>query len=296
MSYNVKDRISSLKDRVQQIVDGSLTVVSLPWRQLNALTSALYPGTSTLLCGTPGSSKSLMMLQAALYWQLNGIKFALYELEEDKNYHLMRMLAQHVGNSGFTELKWIAENSQEVDRQIDQNSYILNTFSSQLWASAIQLPNLYDIGNWIEDRAKEGCRVIGVDPITKAALVNPRNRVSEEKAFVDRVGRIAVNYKASLFFVTHPKQEVNVRPDMASLAGSAEYSRFSQTIFWLQPHPEKSSRVQTELGPIDDLHNRTLHILKARNGKGAGCKLAWNFNIDSLTLNEQGLILRKEKS
>jgi hypothetical protein len=37
-------------------------------------------------------------------------------------------------------------------------------------------------------------------------------------------------------------------------------------------------------------HNRTLHILKSRNGTGQGKKLAFEFCGNSLTLKELGLI------
>ena len=43
------------------------------------------------------------------------------------------------------------------------------------------------------------------------------------------------------------------------------------------------------------MHNRTLHILKARNGRGQGCKIAFNFDPNSLLLDEYGLIVKKKK-
>jgi hypothetical protein len=84
-------------------------------------------------------------------------------------------------------------------------------------------------------------------------------------------------------------------PDMTQLAGGAAYSRFAQTILWLESHNEKENKVRTACGSIETEYNRTLHILKARNGKGQGIKLACNFQAESLTLQELGIIVRDEK-
>lgn len=43
-------------------------------------------------------------------------------------------------------------------------------------------------------------------------------------------------------------------------------------------------------------YNRTLHILKARNAKGMGLNLAFQFDPESLTLNELGLVLKERKN
>ena len=79
------------------------------------------------------------------------------------------------------------------------------------------------------------------------------------------------------------------------LAGGAAYSRFAQTILWLESHAEKISQVKTDCGRTEIEHNRTLHLLKARNGRGQGVKLAFNFQGESLTLREEGIIVKKCK-
>ena len=81
-----------------------------------------------------------------------------------------------------------------------------------------------------------------------------------------------------------------IDPDMTALAGSAAYSRFAQTIFWLHSHEPKTSKVKTACGVLDTVHNRTVHILKARNGRGSGMQFAADFVSENLTLNEFGLI------
>jgi hypothetical protein len=82
---------------------------------------------------------------------------------------------------------------------------------------------------------------------------------------------------------------------MTQLAGGAGYSRFSQSILWLESHNEKKSKIKTTLGTIEMDHNRTLHILKARNGKGQGVRIACNFESESLTVTELGITIKNEK-
>ena len=83
---------------------------------------------------------------------------------------------------------------------------------------------------------------------------------------------------------------------MTQLAGGAAYQRFAQTILWLESHADKTSKVKTSYGTTEIEHNRTAHLLKARNGKGQGVKLAFNFSSDSLTLQEEGIIIKKTKA
>jgi hypothetical protein len=51
-----------------------------------------------------------------------------------------------------------------------------------------------------------------------------------------------------------------------SLAGSAAYERFCETIITLANHEPKRSKVKTSLGTATMEHNRTVRIEKARNG------------------------------
>jgi hypothetical protein len=81
---------------------------------------------------------------------------------------------------------------------------------------------------------------------------------------------------------------------MNQLAGSAAYSRLAQTIIWLNSHEPKQSDIETGMGTLPDTHNRTLHILKSRNGKGQWKNIACNFDSQSLTLQELGIIIKKK--
>ena len=142
----------------------------------------------------------------------------------------------------------------------------------------------------MQDRAKAGCRVIAVDPITAAAH-RCRDTWEEDGAFLHAIKRTAVDYHCSVVLITHPIKSVS-NPDMTQLAGGAAYQRFAQTILWLESHADKTNKVKTACGTTEIEHNRTVHLLKARNGRGLGLKLACTFESESLTLTEHGIIIR----
>lgn len=108
------------------------------------------------------------------------------------------------------------------------------------------------------------------------------------------IKRSATDYRCSVVLVTHPVKAVSF-PDVTQLAGGAAYQRFAQTILWLESHPEKTNQVKTDCGTTEIEHNRTLHLLKARNGRGQGVRLAFSFRSESLTLREEGIIVKKSK-
>jgi len=65
-------------------------------------------------------------------------------------------------------------------------------------------------------------------------------------------------------------------------------------VLWLESHSDRSGKIKTACGTTESAYNRTLHILKARNGKGQGLRLAFEFDSKTLTLQELGLIIKNE--
>ena len=100
--------------------------------------------------------------------------------------------------------------------------------------------------------------------------------------------------RTKILALTHPMKTFS-GPDLTQLAGGAAYSRFTQTILWLETHEPKTSRVKGPVGTADCRHNRTVRILKARNAKGTGFRLAFEFNSENLTLNELGVIVKGDQ-
>jgi hypothetical protein len=84
---------ADLHRRIEATIAGRYAAVGWPWPMLGHLTQALRPGTVTLVCGSAGATKSFFVLQAVQHWLASGVKVALYELEEDRESWLTRVLA-----------------------------------------------------------------------------------------------------------------------------------------------------------------------------------------------------------
>lgn len=285
--------LDKLQQRIRAIATGEYRVVSWSWPMLGNLTQALLPGTVTLLAGTVGASKSFMLLQAVLYWLDQAERIAYYVLEGDRAFHLSRALAQlsEVGN--LTDVEWVAENPLVAETLVKEHSKKLERFSGHLWASDnLGAETLEQLAEWIEAQAKLGRRLIAIDPIT--ALSRMAKPWIADPAFLKSIRKTSTNYGCSVILVTHPTKDT-LEPTLQNLAGSAAYQRFVDCIITLQNHEPKESRVKTACGSTDMEHNRTVGIEKARNGKGTGIRLAFEFSRDSLTLKELGIISKTEK-
>lgn len=278
---------------VEDTISGKREAIKWPWACMGGLTKALLPGTVTIICGNAGASKSFMLLEAGAYWHDAEIKTAIYELEESRDYHLLRCLAQRSGTSGLTDPDWIRDTAEQARTIFAEHSTFLDGFGSQVFASPDTQPTLEQLARWTQDRARADCRIIAIDPITAAAHKS-RSVWEEDNSFLHDIKRTAVDCRCSIVLITHPIKAVGF-PDMTQLAGGAAYQRFAQTIIWLESHNEKTSKVKTACGTTGIEHNRTVHLLKARNGKGQGVRLACNFQSESLTLEELGIIVRDEK-
>ncbi len=280
----------SLKTRFEAVINGELESIPLPWRLASYLSNALLPGSLTLICGNPGASKSFMLLQSLAYWHNNGVKIACYELEEDRDFHLQRALAQQASLAGLTNLDWIKDNSDTVRETYGQYESFLDSFGVCLDVEPESQQTQQQIANWIRHKARQGCRVIAVDPITAAAHTG-KDVWTADNTFLQDIKLTATNYGCSIVLITHPQKTVSFA-DMNSLAGSAAYARFSQSILWLESHEPKDRNVKTDCGTVPLEHNRTLHILKSRNGTGQGKRIAFDFDSKNLCLIELGLITK----
>jgi hypothetical protein len=279
-----------LRNHIESVISGRFRSIDLPFTQTMRLTNAIIPNTVTLICGSPGASKSLMMLQLLAFWLEIGVKACVYELEEDKTFHLMRALAQTANCAGLTDPKWITDNPEQARDLCTAHGEFMERLSRCVWTSPETQQTYEQLMKWAEERAKASYRIICIDPITAAAQTG--KPWVEDNHFMQSAKKIATDYKCSIVLVTHPKAGTSA-PDMNQLAGGQSFSRFAQTILWLEAHEPKESEMHTICGNVKDMHNRTLHILKARNGKGQGANLAFEFN-DNLSLSESGIIIKKK--
>ncbi len=276
-------------ERIEDAIAGRVRGIPWPWPELSNLSRALRPGALVVLCGSPGASKSFLLLQTLAHWYLEGIKVAIYEIEETGGYHLQRALAQQARAADLTNLDWIEQNPMLARAACSEHKQFLDGFGACVVASPDALPTLDQLAQWIEKRAQAGTRIIAIDPITAAA--RKEKAYVSDPVFLRNIGRTAEDHGCSIILVTHPVKTVS-GPDMSQIAGGAAYSRHAQCLLWLESHEGKRSKVRTCCGRNEAEHNRTLHILKARDGKGTGLRLAYQFSSESLTLGELGVIVK----
>lgn len=271
-------------------ISGKRQAIRWPWSKVSELTHALLPESVCILCGGVGASKSFALLQAGLYWHVNGVKVAIFMLEESREFHLSRCLAQLAGCGNMTDPVWVKDNPEKARSYFTEYEDAIDSFGAFIYATPQTQPTLPELAKWVRARAKDGCRVVCIDPITAAAH-GAGSVWDEDRAFLSDIKKTATDYQCSILLISHPIKSVSFA-DTGQLAGGAAYARFSQTILWLESHDFKTHNTQTPCGSTEINHNRTLHLLKVRNGRGQGVRLAFTFKGDSLTLQENGVIVR----
>lgn len=284
-----------LKDRVTLITSGQWRNIEWPWPILTEYMQALVPTTVTALCGEPGSGKSFFLIEAFMHWHIAGEKVALFELEDDRTYHLQRALAQLEGNSNLTQVTWMAANAEETHKSLANQSDILDSFGRVLYDAPDKQVTLTDLADWFEARSAEGVQISGIDVVT-AAIANDKPWIEDQK-FMFRVKGIAKRYKTRLVFTIHPRVSTGKGgAALSKLAGGAAYSRFADAVAWISriDPPVNSMVFSSEGGRRPVTHDRVLNLTKARNGKGAGSHIAYHLNAGTLRFEEYGSILPEE--
>ncbi|HUX15683.1 MAG TPA: AAA family ATPase, partial [Phycisphaerae bacterium] len=279
-----------LVDLVEATITGRRRALPWPWGYLGKLTRAFLPGTCTILCGQGGASKSFLVLQAAAWWVGKGHRVALYELEGTRAEHLVRALAQAAGDARLVDPEWVRENPEETRAALAAHERALDTLGGCIWEAPPRPPDLPALANWISERAEEGVEIIAIDPLTAAAATD-KPWVSDSM-FVQTVKPVLSRTGARLLLVAHPRKGHKTAA-LDELAGGAVYARLANTVLWFEYHePPAQLVVLTALGETSFGVNRTIRILKAREGRGTGARLAWTFNPDTLTCQEHGLVVK----
>lgn len=253
----------------------------------------ILPGSLNLICGSPGSSKSLLMLQLAARWHKEKIKTAVFELEKDRVFHLRRALAQESGLAMITNNKWVKHNAGLAQQTAIEYADWMDSFGRMIYACPDRMVYQKDVIEWVQQRADNGCRAVIIDPATKAERQDEPYKA--DGLFVQQLARIATTTRLIIFLVLHPSKTIVPMPDLAQIAGGAAYGRFADNAIWLENHEPKTSSVKTCCGTTEAEHDRTLWILKSRDGAGTGSRIAFTFNTENLTLRELGRIGKKQK-
>lgn len=281
--------------RLDSMIAGEWVNVEWPWLHMSVESQSLLPDTLTAVCGEPGSAKSFMLLEAFWKWHLDGKKVAVFELEDDRVYHLQRVLAQLENNGWLTDADWVRNNAEKAKASYQNQKDILASLGKVMWDAPDKQVSLNDLAIWFEDRCQEGYEICIIDPVT-AAIASDKPWIDDQN-FIFKVKATAKKYHSRLIYSIHPRiQGGKAGATLSRLAGGSAYSRFSHSVFWLTKHDkQKTSDVWSDMGGKRRVtYDRTLRIAKARNGRGAGSELAFHFENDSLCFVEYGAIVATE--
>ena len=123
-------------------------------------------------------------------------------------------------------------------------------------------------------------------------MIVPPQPWADDKDFLDAAKKLAIRYRASILFTTHPRKGSRGATLLDDVAGGTAWTRFSHTVLWI--HPEKDGTEFTVSSPFGRMvveGNRIVQVGKCRNGRGEGIRLAFHFKRDTLNLECLGAIV-----
>jgi KaiC/GvpD/RAD55 family RecA-like ATPase len=277
--------VDALFRRVRDIQAGAFESITWGIGYTNMLaeqTLSLIPGSVVSMCADPGAGKSAMMLQAVSSWIDRGIKVAIMMLEDDQETHLMRSIAQSAHESRILDPEWVQANADLANAMITRHAEKADAIGRCMVCEGDAQRSLSDIAAWIEDRAKVGCRVIVVDPVTAAKT--EKEPWAADTKFLMQVKKIARENKCSVVLVTHPRGK-NTGSSLGGMAGGSAYPRFSHCALWLS----RCRPMQTLSDSSAEIEiNGHIKIIKSRNGKGSGKSIGVFF--ENMTFRELGVL------
>lgn len=275
-----------VKQQLQDEQTGKRFAAMWPWPMLHKLTLALLPGSMTIYCAPPGSSKSFFMLQAVAFWMERGYRPAILELEENRTYHLRRALAQVCGDSSITDPEWVKANASQADSYVNDHSVFLDKLSECIF-EAPKAFSTKDALIWLREMVASNRRVIAIDPITAR---DPSERPwIDDQYFVRGAEDIIRDADTSLVLVTHPPKNPK-DTSLDNVAGGAAYQRFSQVIIWMEACDAEEVSCGVFGGNLVKTINRKAHLRKTRNGRAQNTCLGFYFNGKTLKFEECGIV------
>ncbi len=279
-----------LMEHYVNIQDGKIFHVEWPWSWMNQLVPCLLPGKLAVLVGGAGGSKSFMMIQCVRHWVDNNISVAILSLELNRVEIMQRVIAQLECNSKHADLKWIAGNPLEANEAITRNSETLSNLGKSFEEADIASSNYMDILDWIKAKAVARTRIIIIDPITAADPGG--NQWEQDRMLVTGSWDLAKKHGCTILFVTHPVKNYD-KPCLEAIAGGQAWNRHTQLVIWLQAIDPEEKHLKTCVGRTNVECNRVVHLLKATQGRGTRLTLGFEFEKETLTMIEKGVIVKE---
>ena len=283
-SFSASDNFFS---HIEDLQDNGVGSLEGPWDILQS-SKYLIPGVM-ILCGSPGSGKTWLSLQLYLHLFLNGDKVVAYELEEDRNYYLFRLLAQYFGKPELSDLDKIVSDKSLINF-LKPHSDMISELSKTIFEAPDRQVNMNEMIEWVETQAKDGAKFILIDPVT--AMASEDKPWIADEQFILAVKTIANKYRTRVMLVTHPKGGQNKTFGLDSLAGGQAYNRFSQIILWIDNMDgAKLCKCEDSKGYTEEEYvNKTLYVLKGRGNQMKQNELGLMFRADTLTFEEKGYL------
>lgn len=281
-----------LDERIEETIRGDYRELDFPkFPGLSRLTLALLPSTITVVCGDPGATKSLLLLRWCYDWHHQGTKVALLEMEDDRPFHLTRLLATAAGRWDILNPAWVRENPSKAREMSAEHRDAIASFTPRLTPGQHGTWTYANILGWMENQCKAGTQIIVIDPITSAQVSD--NRHVDDAHFISKAHSLVAQYGARLILVTHPRSSGKSKATQDDLAGGRAFSRHVQTILWLHTENDKRFTCQTRIGNMPVTCNRSIFIAKSRSGYGHGAKIGMNLTSE-VQFVEEGPIVPDE--
>ena len=284
---------AALLAETAEILSGKRNVVDWPWKVLSSLTEAITGGKMTVICGAPGASKSFFLLQAMYDWHLASYSCAVLELEDGQPFHLRRVAAMVAGQSYLTSLKWQLAHPDETNRIMANPA--LTGFGQCIHAVPEgQDANVVYLLAWINTQVQRGIRIIAIDAVTLADFGG--DLYNEDSKLIRGIKRAIEGSLSSFIAVTHPRPGSHGKT-LDNMALTRGWGNFTPTALWYEfVKDAKKRRVKTVSCSAGEIEaeipvNRIVHVLKSRNTGGAGSRIAFDFDRETLKVSELGILL-----
>lgn len=295
------DPMTQLRHRLA----GGARSVSIPGcLRTSLLTHALTPGALTVLAGAPGAGKGFFAARICYERHLQGQPVYCLPLEDDRATFLQRALA--VAANSWRVMEGDVAGREGRERLLEPHAENLRAFSGhvaenprlmvQLKKGKLEVPPLppEEILKRVREAAQPGSLVL-VDPLSQIDFAHYREQESFVRGFLAllasrRCMAIVVAHLTKISSRSHPSYEI------ADLQGAAGIGRLCHTALVLASHDRRRGWVYQENGGMAEMeYDKTLHIVKARQGRGHGLKIALRSRPTSPLLDEQGILVPETK-
>jgi len=247
--------------KIADLRSGVLKSIDVGWDCL-AKTKWLIGGSVTTICAEPGIGKTWFVHDLAIRASRQGVKVANIQLEEDKDYHVSRLMTSLLGVR-FTDPD---EVNEEHFRILEKNKDLVDEISGMIICPDFDKCTLVNVASLVREKAEQGCKLIIVDSVSVAE--KSKESWADDQRFINIVKHEVKKHKIRLILVTHPNALNGKTPTMDNLSGGKSYQRLSQVVLWLSANSKELNAWTGQQDAFEGTQrkgNRVITMLKGRN-------------------------------